>query len=830
MKPTLSDTLRVLLPSEGDTLLLRACVGARDSRGDALASWLERVGDPRQELVRRRPVLSPLLPLLHSAVRQDDLEIPPELAFPLRAATFREELRSRGYRRILRDVLSALRDAGIDVTVLKGAALAATVYDDWPLRHCHDIDLLIDQTNLEDASGVLKDENLGRPCQPTPPRGRDVRLVHGSGLPIELHTGPFVRHVPRETTEGVLSRRPTTEIVGVSVRVLSPADRLLHVCALASCFRSRAGLRWVADACSIVSGCAKLDWDVFVDTAAASGLSLPLFVLVEHLRSRLDAAIPHHVVKSLAHKAQHTGRVAREAALFDASARFRQLRSATSNWRSHAFLLRWRLVPTPSYLRWAFREDPLNRRLHLYVRKWIRRVVRSVRRPRPEPNEVRPLCCPDQTDPTRAAAAGIHRPWMPTEQQLLLLRAALLEGQPAIDAWTRWRAGGGLARIAAGSVVLLPIAYRNLVNHGVRDAAIDYARRLYQVTDLKNEQLFRSLSSLLESFRAAGIETMIMKGTALALLHYQDLGMRSMGDVDLLTRPDDVAAAVELLTDLEWRRTGRAPRNLTKTYLSARRAMNFSSASIAKLDLHWHVMDETQRPGGDEPFWSESIRTAVHGVETRAMSPADQLFHVCAHETRWTPAPLPRWVADVVTVLKTSRDDIDWDRFATHARRLRLVLPVREALEQVAEAVEWAVPTRVLSELHRLPVSTEDERRYKARCLPKKDGFVASLRREYQRMPEQPGRWRLVAVPSYVRELWGLEHVWKIPLPVFLWATRTLKRTTLDWPRRLRRCVHRLTCPPCQRTRSDAGTLRNPRTSRSELGSRQQSSGREPHV
>jgi hypothetical protein len=416
------------------------------------------------------------------------------------------------------------------------------------------------------------------------------------------------------------------------------------------------------------------------------------------------------------------------------------LRSATSDWRSRAFLLRWRLVPTPSYLRWGSEADALHSVVRLYFRRWTRNVVRNVRRPMARADTSKQRTRPDRMVQTREEeAVGTHRPWMPTERQVLLLRAALLDGQPAIDAWTRWKASGGLARIGAGSVVLLPIVYRNLVDHGVRDATIEHARRLYQGIYLKNEQLFRSLAVLLESFHAARIETMIMKGTALALLHYGDPGLRSMGDVDILIHSSDVVAAVELLRDLAWRRSGRPPRNLTKTYLGARYAMNFSHDSVGKLDLHWHVMDETRHPEGDDPFWTGSIHAMICGVETRAMNPADQLFHVCAHETRWTPVPLPRWIADVVTILKASGDDIEWSRFVSHTRRLGLALPVREALEQVAEVVGRSVPSRVLSELRRLPVSTEDRRRYRIRCQPRKQGFLATLRREYRRMSEQSG-------------------------------------------------------------------------------------------
>ena len=101
MTSLLSDTLSVLLPAEQDTLLLRACLYAGDARNEAWCAWLERIGEPSEELMRRRPILSHFLPLLHVATKRCNADLHPDLAFYLRAAYFREELRSRSYRGIL---------------------------------------------------------------------------------------------------------------------------------------------------------------------------------------------------------------------------------------------------------------------------------------------------------------------------------------------------------------------------------------------------------------------------------------------------------------------------------------------------------------------------------------------------------------------------------------------------------------------------------------------------------------------------------------------------------------------------------------------------------
>lgn len=177
----------------------------------------------------------------------------------------------------------------------------------------------------------------------------------------------------------MVERRQRREVAGPSVHVLSPADMLLHVCGHASCSESRASLRWVADAWSIAAKCADLDWDAFLWGAARTKLALSLYVMLAYLATYLDAPIPEPVLYSLACKAEHVGRTAREAALFGVRRSYHGFCSATKDWRSHAFLLRWRLLPTPSYLRWTYGVQSRGGVLLLYFARVVRCVTRRGR-------------------------------------------------------------------------------------------------------------------------------------------------------------------------------------------------------------------------------------------------------------------------------------------------------------------------------------------------------------------------------------------------------------------------------------------------------------------
>lgn len=775
MKITLGDTLRSLLPSDTETLLLRACLCRGDAGNDAWQGWQDRVGDLKREFASKRPILSHLLPLLHEATRSYGARMHTEVAFLLRAAAFREELRAQTFRRILTSTLLALREANVYPVVLEGAALAATVYASWSLRHCHDIDLWVDPDSVRRAGQAVQDAFPAGDIV-SPERWRDATVLHPSQLPIRLHADLFEPPIYRCGIAAMLSRCRHLSLDGVDSRILSPSDSLLHVCGHASYSPGRRSLRWVADAWFLISRTPNFDWDCLIRASTESKLSLPLCVMLDYLRRELDVEIPEDVLGSLARSASHLGLAAREAALLGVIDNYGQARASTHTWRSRAFLLRWRVLPTPSFLRQVHSIGSRGELLRTYARRAIRGAARQCSfglgssRVRIARRRFR------QGHGLRDRVSGsCRRPWEPTTRQELLLKAAVLHDQRAIDAWTAWTSAGGEGQIEDGSPPLLPILYRNLSDLGVRgDPRLEPARLSYQMTWLTNQKLLRSLSSLLRSFRAAGIEVMLLKGVALALLYYRDVGLRSLGDVDLLVHPGDVQQAIDLLAETGWHPTGHVPRTLTETYLGARRAIHFGSREIEKLDLHWHVMMECCRPRGDEAFWTGAIPTEISGTEAVAMNPTDQLLHTCAHEASWTPVPLPRWIADVVAILETPDVRIDWDRLISHTRSLGLVIPVREALDCARSTADVPIPESVLEEFHAAPISRRSRKDYEARCKPPGHNPLRRVAQEYRRMcllSEKPQPYlRFWGFPTYVRTLWGLESLWLLPIHGLRWA------------------------------------------------------------
>jgi len=294
----------------------------------------------------------------------------------------------------------------------------------------------------------------------------------------------------------------------------------------------------------------------------------------------------------------------------------------------------------------------------------------------------------------------------PSQSQALLLRAALLGKDAVHDAWSRWKQTASLEAIDPGSYRLLPLVYRNLTLVGVNDPLLARLKGVYRNTWYRNQIAMRDLAVSLRTLDAAGIRLLLLKGLALNHLYYRDLGLRPMADADVCVPLENATAAVAVLQRLGWRPDFPwSEKPWSEKRLDALHALGFHNAAGQAIDLHWHVLPESVGRHGDDAFWAAARPMSVADIRVYMLDPTDELFHTCAHGVRWNAVPPLRWVADAFTILRTTPDDIVWERVVATAQRHRLTLPIRRALRYLQTQFEVAVPPAVLEQLDRLPVS-----------------------------------------------------------------------------------------------------------------------------
>ena len=352
-----------MLPGREETWLLRAILRRDASAGEAWEAFTSRISDVPSLFRTDTGGRKRLGPLLMASIRENGLPADPSLLTVLRTAYLREELRLDAFRRIAREAFQVLREAQIPFVVLKGAALAETVYPEGCFRHSHDIDLLLKPEDMEGAARALLDTGLAHEADL--PGNRGVLLRHKTETPIVLLNQLYRQPFYQSDSPGLWARSREMELKPYGpVRVLSPADNLVHALTHASYCASRSNLLWAIDAWMLLHAPDPMDWDTFGKSVAATRSEIPAYVMLQYLGEELGAHIPGEVLGGLDVAANGRGDAAlrRDVALRGARAHRGRHPSLSGLKRpkltDRLSLVRWQLFPSAGYVEWAYADPP----------------------------------------------------------------------------------------------------------------------------------------------------------------------------------------------------------------------------------------------------------------------------------------------------------------------------------------------------------------------------------------------------------------------------------------------------------------------------------------
>jgi hypothetical protein len=358
--------------------------------------------------------------------------------------------------------------------------------------------------------------------------------------------------------------------------------------------------------------------------------------------------------------------------------------------------------------------------------------------------------------------------WRPSHTQELLLKAALLPQEEALQAWKDWKKQTDLDHIDYGSHRLLPLLYSHLKSAVGKDPNFAYFRKIYLETWADNQKLFARVTPALEALHQAGIRTLVLKGVDLILHYYQDFGARPMSDFDLLVPKADIKRAIDVLQSEGWSFVMDDPEKHLPDTLRYFHAVELIHPNGGSLDLHWHTLVRSLREDADQAFWNDAIPLTVNQIETLSLSPSDALFHICIHGLHWNMLPPIRWVADAMQILESDHP-LDWARVTQQAKTHQQSLLLGDVLSYLRETYEAPVPESVLRALDELPKSRQETREYKVLThKPLLSTYIHTHWIFYPRIAEDLGLDKgLFAFLRYYLALNALENVWQIPRLTF---------------------------------------------------------------
>jgi hypothetical protein len=361
------------------------------------------------------------------------------------------------------------------------------------------------------------------------------------------------------------------------------------------------------------------------------------------------------------------------------------------------------------------------------------------------------------------------------DSHVLLARAALLEGDGALDAWRRWRRGRSLDTIDPELRVLLPMLYRNLLLLDPHEPALPVLKGVYRHAWLRNQHQFKRAGHGLRALSEAGFETLVLKGAALMVQCYGDSGLRPMVDVDVLVRTERAREAAEVLRRSGWR---PAPGPSLADQMPITPGTIFDDEEGGSIDLHWHSL---WAPAREDDFWDAALPIEIGDAPTLGQCHPDHLLQVCVHGI-WSGTRQPvRWLADATMVLRSAGAGLDWDRVVERARARSVTLPMAAALRVLRGTLAAPVPEGVLRSLERTPRGGIERAVHWGWTGPptraRRAVVLADNYRRRRGLPPGPARAESVAayVDAYTRMAWGVERPREIPLT----AIRRLVRREL---------------------------------------------------
>jgi hypothetical protein len=354
--------------------------------------------------------------------------------------------------------------------------------------------------------------------------------------------------------------------------------------------------------------------------------------------------------------------------------------------------------------------------------------------------------------------AGPRGAYWPDGDQELLLRAALLAGEDAVEAWRNLRPRLDVDRANRASRRLFPLLDANLRRHGIDDPVMVELAKVREQTASRNRALFDAARGLLQALEDARIDTLVLKGGAVAARLYRDLSLRPMADIDVLVPTGQAQSALDVLQRADWS-PGIA---ITPAFIRMQHATDvFAESGSVKCDLHWHVYWECCQPTADDDLWASSLPLDFSGMATRTLAPADALLHLCVHGSRRVRHPQLLWVADALLLLRESA--VDWRRLMAQAIQRRFVLRAGAMLAYLRRAFGAPVPDDVLRRLQTHPVSRFERFEYWLGNRPQ--GLVGELPIywcNYRRLREG---WPTRTPPGFTRYLqqtWRVESLWEV--------------------------------------------------------------------
>jgi len=219
---------------------------------------------------------------------------------------------------------------------------------------------------------------------------------------------------------------------------------------------------------------------------------------------------------------------------------------------------------------------------------------------------------------------------------------------------------------AANQLGVGPLLYYRLAALGLREyIPAEMARRRREElfsNQARNMKLYADVKRVLTALTGEGIQVCVLKGLALAEGVYDHIGLRTMGDVDILVRKKDLDKAACVIEELGFMSNETYREKAWYRDHHHHLVPYVSPDCSLTIEVHWHIIERTAFM--DMPvdeLWSHLKPVRIADVPCLALSPEHMLLHMALHIS--SPNRFLgqlRGLCDVAQLLGRVGEEMDW--------------------------------------------------------------------------------------------------------------------------------------------------------------------------
>ncbi len=325
---------------------------------------------------------------------------------------------------------------------------------------------------------------------------------------------------------------------------------------------------------------------------------------------------------------------------------------------------------------------------------------------------------------------------------------------------------------------LAPLIYWVLSRSGnfstIPESARNSLRAMYSGTWIYNQQILKELGALAGSFKQAKIPLVVLKGACFMLTIYPDIGLRPMGDLDVLVPRSKRSEALQIAKSLGYVDTMPEASPGLNDLLNHHICLQKTGSPSIMLEIHHSlVADQSFRYAVPvDWFWEqteplETLFLKASDLDLFMLTPTAQVLFAASHATLQhggNVTPL-RWFYDLDRLIRFYAGHIDWDLLLSRAVIFEWGSALEAALSKTVACFDTPIPEHVLTSLS----GNSDRHRQLVGLKQGQPAMHVLQKYQYFLSLNWYGRLRLILAlfvpsPAFMRWRYQLKSSWLFPV------------------------------------------------------------------